>query len=231
MLFPVLPFIIKSYGQTEVILGILMGTFSLFQFLAAPVLGSLSDSYGRKPVLILTQAGTLLSWVVLWIAYMLPNQELFGFVLLPILVVFLSRVFDGITWWNASVAQAVLADMSSPEDRSKVFGMNGAVFGFALLVWPALGSFSVASGIWFLGTAILWACISLITLWIMIFFLRESLHISQRKKELLISFKEINVFSQIMKWWAIPTVRYAIFMKVLCLWLLCDIRVLLRCIS
>jgi DHA1 family tetracycline resistance protein-like MFS transporter len=65
MLFPVLPFIIKSYGQTEVILGILMGTFSLFQFLAAPVLGSLSDSYGRKPVLILTQAGTLLSWVVL----------------------------------------------------------------------------------------------------------------------------------------------------------------------
>ncbi len=65
MLFPVLPYVIKSYGQPEVVLGILLGTFSLFQFLAAPLLGALSDMYGRKPVLILTQAGTFLSWIIL----------------------------------------------------------------------------------------------------------------------------------------------------------------------
>jgi len=214
MLFPVLPFIVQSYGEPEVILWILLGTFSLFQFLAAPVLWALSDSYGRKPILILTQAWTLLSWIVLWIAYMLPDTELFWFVLLPILVVFLSRVFDGITWWNASVAQAVLADMSEPEDRSKVFWTNGAVFGFSLLVWPALGSLSVWSSVSFLWTAILGALISAITLGIMIFALKESLPEEKRKKELNISFKKINVFAQIIKWWSIPTVRYAIIMKI-----------------
>jgi len=127
-----------------------LGTFSLFQFLAAPILGALSDSYGRKPVLILTQAGTFLSWVVLGLAYLLPSSELFGFILLPIFVVFLSRMFDGITGGNASVAQAVLADLSEAKDRSNVFGMNGAVFGFSLLVGPALGSLSVGSSISFL---------------------------------------------------------------------------------
>jgi DHA1 family tetracycline resistance protein-like MFS transporter len=214
MLFPVLPFIVKAYGEPEVVLWILLWTFSLFQFIAAPILWALSDSYGRKPVLILTQAGTLLSWVILGIAYVLPSQELFWFVLLPILVVFLSRAFDGITWGNASVAQAVLADMSEPEDRSKVFWMNGAVFGMALLVWPALGSFSVSSSVSFLWTAILWAIISAVTLAIMMFALDESLPEDKREKELTISFRKLNVFAQIMKWWKIPTVRYAIIMKV-----------------
>lgn len=214
MLFPVLPFIVKAYGEPEVVLWILLWTFSLFQFISAPLLGALSDSYGRKPVLILTQAGTLLSWLVLWVAYILPSQELFWFVLLPILVVFLSRAFDGITGGNASVAQAVLADMSEPEDRSKVFWMNGAVFGMALLVWPALGSFSVSTSISFLGTAILGAIISAITLAIMLFALSESLPEDKREKELKISFKTLNVFSQIIKWGKIPIVRYAIIMKV-----------------
>lgn len=214
MLFPVLPYIIKSYGQAEVVLWILLGTFSLFQFLAAPILWSLSDSYGRKPILILTQAGTLLSWIVLWFAYILPETYLFWVLLLPIFVIFLSRVFDGITWWNASVAQAVLADMTHPDERSKVFGMNGAVFWMALLVWPALGSFSVSFPISFLGTSILWAIISAITLIIMQTSLQETLGWEDRKEKIKIKFREINVFAQIYKWASVETIKYALVMKV-----------------
>ncbi len=213
MLFPVLPYIIKTYQQPEVVLWVLLGTFSLFQFLAAPILGSLSDSYGRKPILIVTQAGTLLSWIVLWFAYLLPDTTLFGFILLPILVIFLSRMFDGITGWNASVAQAVLADMTNQEERSKVFGMNGAVFGMSLLVGPALGSLSVWFSISFLGTAILWAIISLITLAIMYVSFQETLAIEDRKEKVKIRFKEINVFAQIYKWGGITTIKYALIMK------------------
>jgi len=213
MLFPVLPFIVKSYGEPEVVLWILLWTFSLFQFLAAPILGSMSDSFGRKPVLILTQWGTFLSWVVLWCAYLVPDKEVFGFILLPILIIFLSRIFDGITGWNASVAQAVLADMSSPEDRSKVFGMNGAVFWVSLLVWPALGSLSVSMWYSFFGTALLWAIISAITLLIMIFLLHESLPQEKRKAKMKIRLREINVFAQVIKWSLVPTIRYALIMK------------------
>jgi len=213
MLFPVLPFIVKSYGEPEVVLWVLLWTFSLFQFLAAPLLGSLSDSFGRKPILILTQWWTLLSWLVLWCAYLVPDKEIFGFILLPILVVFFSRMFDGITGWNASVAQAVLADMSTTEERSKVFGMNGAVFWVSLLVGPALWSFSVGFWYSFLGTAILWGIISAITLMIMIFLLRESLPEGKRKAKVKIRLREINVFAQVYKWSKIETIRYALTMK------------------
>lgn len=121
MLFPVLPFIVRSYDQPEFVLGILLGTFSFFQFIVAPILGALSDKYGRKPILLITQAGTFLSWVVLGVAYILPSSEIFGLVILPIFMVFLSRMFDGITGANQSVATAMLADMTSREERSQVF--------------------------------------------------------------------------------------------------------------
>jgi len=215
MLFPVLPYVVQSYGQKEVVLWVLLWTFSLFQFIAAPMLWVLSDSYGRKPILLITQAGTFLSWIVLWAAYFMPETEIFWLLLLPIFVVFLSRMFDGITGWNASVAQAVLADMTPSEERSKVFGKNGAVFGMSLLIGPAMGSFSVSFSVSFLWTAILWAIISAITLTIMYIFLQETLRDVDRKKQVKIKFTQINVFAQILKWWHINTIRYALVMKLL----------------
>lgn len=213
MLFPVLPYVVQFYGQKEVVLWVLLWTFSLFQFVAAPVLWALSDSYGRKPILLITQAGTLLSWIILGLAYFMPDTRIFWLLLLPIFVVFLSRMFDGITGWNASVAQAVLADMTPPKERSKVLGKNGAVFGMSLLVGPAMGSFSVSFSISFLWTAILWSIISVVTLAIMYFSLEETLSNEDRKEKVKIKFKEINVFAQILKWWHIDTIRYALVMK------------------
>ncbi|MDA9128850.1 MFS transporter [Candidatus Gracilibacteria bacterium] len=213
MLFPVLPFVIKLYDQPEVVLGILFATFSLFQFIAAPILGGLSDKYGRKPILILTQAGTFLSWVVLGIAATLPEKTLFGFLLLPILVIFLSRMFDGITGGNASVAQAMMADITKSEERSKVFGINGAVFGFSIMIGPALGSLAMTGNQSYLGVAILGGSISAIALGIMFFILKETLPPSKSSKEIKISLKKLNVFSQIQTWGKIPMIRSVIITK------------------
>ncbi len=212
MLFPVLPFIVKSYAQPEYVLGILLATFSLFQFIASPIMWALSDMHGRKPVLMITQLGTFLSWLVLAAAYFMPELNIWIFTL-PILVIFVSRVFDGITGWNMSVAQAILADMSKPEERSKVFGLNGAVFGMSLIIGPALGWLSLASSWGYLATAILWAIISFITLILMYFLLQESLEVSKRKQKMKISFKQMNILTQFQKWKHINTVRYTLIMK------------------
>ena len=213
MLFPVLPFIVRSYTQPEYVLGILLGTFSFFQFIWAPILGSLSDKYGRKPILAITQAGTLLAWVVLWISYLLPSTQIFGFLLLPIVVIFFARMLDGITGWNTAVSNAIFADLTDRKERSKILGFNSAVFGMALLVWPALWSLSLSLSIWYLATALLWWVISLITLMLILFVFWESLSVDKRDKELRISFKKLNVISQVLKWWKNYKIRYTILMK------------------
>lgn len=214
ILIPVLPYVVKMYDQPEIILGVLFATYSLFQFLAAPLLWTLSDKYGRKPILILTQAGTFLSWIVLWIAYMLPETQIFWYVLLPVLVIFLSRMFDWITWGNVSVAQAMIADVTEKKDRSKIFGINSAVFGFSLVIWPAIGSLSLSLALWFLGTAIIGGTISVIALCIMIFFLTESLVEEKRQKDVVISMKSINIWGKVKKWSHIPLIKYTLVMRI-----------------
>ena len=112
-----------------------------------------------------------------------------------------------------SVAQAILADMSKPEERTKVFGMNGAVFGFSLIIGPALGGLSLASAWGYLATAILGGFISLLTLILMYFILKESLPEEKRKEKMKVSFKQMNIIAQFQKWKHINTVRYTMLMK------------------
>ena len=213
ILIPVLPFVVKTYNQPEIILWILFATYSLFQFLAAPLLWTLSDKYGRKPILILTQAGTFISWIVLWVAYVLPETQLFWYILLPILVIFMSRMFDWITWGNISVAQAMIADVTERKDRSKIFGINSAVFGFSLVIGPAVGSLSLSLSLWFLGTAIIGGIISIIALCIMFFFLQESLSEEKRQRDAVITLRSINIWGKVKKWSHIPLIRYTLVMR------------------
>jgi len=215
MLIPVLPSIIRSYEVPEFYLWLLLGTYSLFQFLATPVLWKLSDKYGRKPLLIGTQSGTLLSWIILWVAYTLPETEIFWFVLLPILILFLARSIDGITGWNVSVAQAVLADKTEAKTRSEIFWKNSAVMWFAIIVWPALWSFSMSFSISFLWTALLGWLISLITLCIIYLWLSESLPPWEQKDEIKITGKKINIISQYMRWKDCWVVSYAATLRFL----------------
>ena len=111
------------------LLGLLMTTYPLALFFASPVLGALSDKYGRKPVLVASIFGTAISYLVFAYAIFTRN--------IPLL--FISRIVDGATGGNMSVAQAAVADLTSHEDRTKTFGMMGAVFGLGFILGPFLG--------------------------------------------------------------------------------------------
>lgn len=213
MLVPVLPFFIKMYDQPEFILWLMVSIFSFFQFFAAPIMWALSDKYGRKPVLVLTQAGTMVSWLVLWIVYFVPQISIFWVVLLPVLIALISRAFDGITWGNVSVAQAMLSDLTAPRERTKIFGMNSAFFGLSLMTGPALWALAMSTQYSFLWTALLGALFSLITLVIMIFKLQETLPPSERDHDMQIDTQTFHIIKLAQKWLGIETIRYSIIMK------------------
>ncbi len=118
-----------AVGSGYIMFGFLVAVFPVMQFFATPILGQLSDRYGRKPVLALSLAGTSLGYLLFATGIVFKN--------IPLL--FLARALDGITGGNLSVAQASIADVTKPEDRTKNFGMIGAAFGVGFIVGPFLG--------------------------------------------------------------------------------------------
>lgn len=129
---PTSPYFLLDPSQAElglIMLGLLVASYPLAMFFSAPVLGVLSDKYGRKPVLLASIAGTSVSYFVFAYAIITKN--------IPLL--FISRIIDGATGGNISVAQAVIADSTKPEERAKVFGFLGAAFGLGFIIGPFLG--------------------------------------------------------------------------------------------
>lgn len=130
-------------------LGFLTALYSFGQFIANPILGELSDKYGRKRILAICLAGTALSYVVFAYAIITKNVPL----------LFISRFVDGITGGNISVAQAVIADITKPSERAKSFGLIGAAFGLGFILGPYIGGkladpsivswFSASTPFWF----------------------------------------------------------------------------------
>ncbi len=139
----------KIFGLTGTTLGILTASFSIAQFFATPVLGSLSDKWGRKPLLVISLAGTCISFVLFAEAR-------------SILMLFAARILDGLTGGNVSVAQAMVSDTATPQNRAKKFGILGSAFGFGFVIGPAIGGllnqiciqmpFYFAAGISLIGT-------------------------------------------------------------------------------
>ncbi|HEX3458491.1 MAG TPA: MFS transporter, partial [Candidatus Baltobacteraceae bacterium] len=101
MLIPMLPYFVTHFGVSASVVGLLMATFSLSQFVSAPVWGSISDRIGRKAVLIISQIGATIGWVMLGLA---PNIAA-SLALAPIAVVFAARVVEGISGGNISITQ------------------------------------------------------------------------------------------------------------------------------
>jgi DHA1 family tetracycline resistance protein-like MFS transporter len=122
-----------KFGASPFLVGLLLSVYSLFQLLFAPVLGQLSDRYGRRPVLLLSLAGSMAGYVLFAFAHSLP-------------LLFLSRIIDGASGGNISTAQAYVADVTRPEERAKGMGMIGAAFGLGFVLGPALGGFLGAWG-------------------------------------------------------------------------------------
>lgn len=181
------------------IFGVLISSYALCQFLAAPVLGSLSDRYGRRPLLLISQVGTVFSWIIFAASYFIDIEHKVGDFSLALIVIATARIVDGITGGNIAVAQAWVADMTSPKDRSTVFGYLGVVFGLGFLLGPALGGLSFdVGGLGYFSTAICALSISIITLFLMWLRLPESLPVQKRNKKLTFSLRqELNIVHQI----------------------------------
>jgi MFS family permease len=127
MIIPVLPLYAKAYEPGPFLFGLLMASYSLMQFLFSPVLGRLSDRFGRRPVLLLSLIGAAVGYGLLAIADTLA-------------LLLASRVIAGIFAGNISAAQAVIADTTGPEGRARGMGILGAAFGLGFIAGPALGA-------------------------------------------------------------------------------------------
>jgi DHA1 family tetracycline resistance protein-like MFS transporter len=119
----------KQIPNALFLLGLMSSLYPLMQFFAAPILGDLSDKFGRKPVLAISMFGTAVGYFIFIIGLITRS--------LPLL--FISRIIDGSTGGNISVAQAAIADISKPEDRGKNFGLIGAAFGVGFILGPSIG--------------------------------------------------------------------------------------------
>lgn len=147
IVIPFLVALVAKFGGNALIFGILGATYSVFQLIGAPILGKWSDEHGRRKILLLSQAGTLVSWIVFLLALLLPvvplahvDSSLLGsFVLtVPLLILFLARALDGLTGGNVSVANAYLADLTAEEDRKKNFGKMAVAGNLGFILGPAL---------------------------------------------------------------------------------------------
>ncbi len=173
ILMPVLPFVVSSYGAPKWVYGLLLTLYSAFQYIGSPYLGALSDSNGRKPILLVSQAGTLLSWIVFLIALFLPDVPWFGYAL-PLWIIACSRILDGITGGNVSVTNAYVADITTREEKSYIFGYLGGIVGLGMIIGPGLGGFTAASSLGYIGTILTSIVISIITLITIYLWIKES---------------------------------------------------------
>ncbi len=190
ILIPILPFVVRNLNASDFVYGLLISAYSFFQFLAAPILGKLSDNYGRKPLLVISQAGTLFSWFIFGAAWFL-EQGLFPSVIV-LITISLARVFDGITGGNNSITNTYLTDVIPPEKRSVAFSYLGAGLGLGIIIGPALGAFFSKGSLGYLGTALFSIGLNTVALLCIIFFLKESKQKSQTKLEKINFLQEFN---------------------------------------
>jgi MFS transporter, DHA1 family, tetracycline resistance protein len=126
IIIPLLPFYAETFGASPIAIGMLFASFSLCQLIASPLLGHWSDLWGRRPVLIFSLIGTVVSFVMLALAHSLA-------------MLFAARIVDGLSGGNISTARAYIGDISTEANRARSFGILGAAFGLGFIVGPGLG--------------------------------------------------------------------------------------------
>jgi MFS transporter, DHA1 family, tetracycline resistance protein len=130
IILPLLPFYAEKLGASPATVGLLVSSYAFCQLIAGPILGRMSDQMGRRPLLLVSQLGTFIGFLILAYANSLW-------------LVFLSRIIDGATAGNLSLAQAYISDVTKPEERAKSFALIGIAFGMGFLLGPAISGFLV----------------------------------------------------------------------------------------
>ncbi len=133
IIIPILYGYSKKFGLSDFDNGLLFALFSICQFISTPIIGRLSDKYGRRPMLLMSITGTAVSFFMTAWA---PNA----------FILFASRALDGITAGNIPVAFAVISDSTKPEERAKAFGIIGSALNFGFVFGPAIAAFTVGFG-------------------------------------------------------------------------------------
>ncbi|MGB5890115.1 MAG: MFS transporter [Thermoanaerobaculia bacterium] len=183
IVLPFLVFLVTRWGGNAIVYGLIGATYSAFQLVGAPILGRWSDRYGRRKILLLSQLGTLLSWVVFVFAFLFPlepswavDSSLFGkFVLtLPLVVLFVARAADGLTGGNVSVANAYLADITSEDERSANFGKMAISANLGFILGPAIAGLLGATTLGEMAPVLAALVISVVATLIIAFRLPES---------------------------------------------------------
>ena len=183
IVLPFLVFLVTDWGGNAFIYGLTGATYSVFQLIGAPLLGRWSDRIGRRRVLLVSQAGTLVSWLVFLIAFVLPQTTLVNadscltgpFALtLPLVVLILARALDGLTGGNVSVANAYLADISDDDMRAANFGKMAVSSNLGFVAGPAIAGILGATALGAFAPVAAAALISLITTVFIAFGLPES---------------------------------------------------------
>jgi DHA1 family tetracycline resistance protein-like MFS transporter len=144
VIIPLLPFYARKYAASDFQVGLLFTIFSLCQMLATPVLGLMSDRFGRRPVLLLSQIGSVLGYLLLTYA----TYRQWNNVALGLMLVYASRAIDGLSGGNIATAQAYISDITTPQTRAKGMGMLGAAFGIGFSIGPAVGGLLGSLHMW-----------------------------------------------------------------------------------
>ncbi|ELZ27665.1 major facilitator superfamily protein [Halosimplex carlsbadense 2-9-1] len=151
IVIPILPFYVRDLGGTDVVYGLLAASYSLMQFVFAPLLGQLSDARGRRPVLMLSLSANTVAWVVFGLG---GEVEAVAGTTAALATLFLARMLAGAMGGNIATAQAYIADVTPAERRAGALGLVGAAFGLGFVFGPALGSVLASDGVVAAGTAV-----------------------------------------------------------------------------
>lgn len=160
LIIPLLPYYAQTFNASDVTIGLLLASYAAAQLIGAPLLGRASDRSGRRPILLISIFGTFLGFLLFGLAESLT-------------MLFVSRILQGVTGGNLSVAQAYITDVTDAKSRNRGLGMIGAAFGLGFIIGPALGG--VLSNISYHVPAFVAAGLSFINLLLVAFWLPESL--------------------------------------------------------
>jgi DHA1 family tetracycline resistance protein-like MFS transporter len=169
IILPLLPFYALQFHVSSEMIGMIAAVYSVCQFIASPLLGALSDRYGRRPVLIYSQFGSMIGFLLLALAG-------------NVWVIVISRFIDGISGGNISIASAYVTDITDPKDRASSMAAIGVAFGLGFLLGPFIGG--ELSGIWGISApAYAAALMALTSMSLSIFYLKEpAVHRTAEKK-------------------------------------------------